>query len=214
MPILRLPLLLMLTVLLGACSEPVKTPLETADAFWKAVVKKDVSEIESLSLPNSLPEDLDEANIVAISNASFGKILIDGTKAEVETRITIASDEPVALPINTLMTEDEDGWKVDYRATVSAVNMQSPINDLLKELKVFGKEFSRQFDHSMDELDQAMPELQREIGRMGETFKERVPELKQQFESLAEELQKAIEDAFSDPQFKHQAPTEEEDKAI
>lgn len=216
MPI-RFFYLALFALLLSGCSSQPATPLSVSEAFWQAVQKKDLNAIEALSLPNSLPEKLEESNVVSISGASFGKIIIDGAQAEVETRITIESDEPLALPIRTLLVQEEDGWKVDYRATVSAVSMQNPLNDLLRELKVFGEEFGRQFDQSMDQLDEAMPEIQREIGRMGETFKERVPELKQQFEGLAEELQKAIEEAFDDPQFQNEDPSgapEEESKSI
>ena len=187
---------LFLTLVLSACQEQPATPMDVSQAFWEAVKQKDVNAIRQLSITNSIPADLKSEDVVSITNASFGKIVIDGTHAEVETRVTVASDHPASLPLDTVLIQENEQWKVDYQASMSAIYDGSQVSEIIRELKVFGENFSKEFDQSMHELDKAMPEIEKEVNRMGEALKEHLPAIKKQFEDLARELQRSLEEAL------------------
>jgi len=195
-----LPLLtiLLTTIFLTACEDEPKSPFEVTQAFWYAVENKNIDQIKQLISEKSLGDEYLAENIVSISKPGFGKIVIDGDIAEIETTVFVESDNPTEVSLDTLLVKENEKWKVDYHETVSKIHEGGKLNEILSELKNFSEKFSLEFESSLEELDKAMPEIEKEISNMGEQLKEHVPEIKKQFEELAEQLQQAIEESFSD----------------
>ena len=201
-----LPLLtiLLASIFLTACEDEPKTPFEVTQAFWYAVENKNIDQIKQLISEKSLRDEYLADNIISVSETSFGKIVIDGDIAEVETTVVVESDNPTTVPIDTLLVKENEKWKVDYHATVDAIGSGGQLAQVIRELRVFGEKFSRdfskEFESSMDELDKAMPEIEKEISNLSDQIKEHVPELKKQFEELAKQLQEALEESLSEEQ--------------
>ena len=196
--------ILLASVFLTACEDEPKSPFEVTQAFWQAMENKNVDQVKKLISEKSLRDESLADNIVSISQPSFGKIVIDGNEAEVETKVVIESDNPTTVPLDTLLVKENEKWKVDYHATVDAIGSGRELAQMIQELRTFGEKFSkdlsREFESSMDELDKTMPEIEKEIKNLGEQIKEHVPELKKQFEDLAKQLQDALEDSMSEEQ--------------
>ena len=195
---------ILLSLLLTACEDEPKTPSEVTQAFWHAVENKNIDQIKQLISEKSLRDEYLAENIVSVSEPSFGKIIIDGDIAEVETKVVVESDNPTEVSLDTLLVKENEKWKVDYHATVDAIGSEGQLAQVIRELRTFGekfsREFSKEFESSMDELDKAMPEIEKEISNLSEQIKEHVPELKKQFEDLAKQLQEALEDSLSEEQ--------------
>ena len=199
----RITLILLVSLFLTACEDEPKSPFEVTQAFWYAVENKNIDLIKKLVSEKSLGDEYlgDEYlpdNIVSVSEVSFGKIMIDGDIAEVETTLVVESDNPTTIPIDTLLVKENEKWKVDYHSTVGAIGSGGQLSQIIKDMKVFGEKFSMEFENSLNELDKAMPEIEKEISNMGEQIKEHVPEIKRQFEELAKKLQQALEESLAE----------------
>ena len=201
--LLWMPIILA-SVFLTACEDEPTSPFEVTQAFWHAVESKNIDQIKQLISEKSLRDEYLAENIVSVSKPSFGKIVIDGNIAEVETEVVVESDNPTTVSLDTLLLKENEKWKVDYHATVDEIGSEGELAKVIRELRGFGekfsKEFSKEFESSMDELDKAMPEIEKEISNLSEQIKEHVPELKKQFEDLAKELQQALEESLAEEQ--------------
>lgn len=190
------------SVFLTACEDEPKTPAEVTQAFWLALENKDIGQLKDFISEKSLQEDFNAENIVSVSNARLGRIIIDGKEAEVETTVTVESDRQDDIELETQLVQENEKWKVDYQATVDEIKSPGKLSRVIRDLRVLGKQFSDdlsdELESSLNELDQAMPEIESEIKELSEQIKEQVPELKQRFEGLAEELQQALEESLSD----------------
>ena len=196
--------LLCSSLLLSACEDGPKTPTEVSQAFWLAMENKNVDQVKKLLSSQSLKDEFSSDSIVSVSNAQLGKVIIDGSLAKVETNVTVESDKPTEVPLDTVLVKENKHWKVDYQATVEALHSAGSLAHVIRELRVLGEQFSKdlskEFENSMNELDKAMPEIEQEIKQLGEQIKGQVPELKKQFEDLTRELQEALEGSLSEEQ--------------
>ena len=188
-----------LGLFLTACNNEPKSPFEVTQAFWHAVETKNVDQIKKLISKKSLHDEILTENVVSISKPDFGKITIDGNNAEVETTVVVESDHPSTVSLDTFLVKENETWKVDYHATVDTLSSQGQLAQAIRDLRTFGekfsKDFSREFESSMDELDKAMPDVEKQIKNLGDQIKEQVPELKKQFEDLAKQLQQALKES-------------------
>ncbi len=193
--------ILIASIFLTACEDEPKTPSEVTQAFWMALETKNMGQLKHFISEQSLREEYTAEDIVSVSKARFGKILIDGRIAEVETTVTVESDQPEEVSLNTQLVKENEKWKVDYQATIDEINSTGKLSQVIRELRVLGEQFSKdlskEFESSMNELDKTMPEIENNIKHLGEQIKEHVPELRQQFEDLAEQLEQALEESLS-----------------
>jgi hypothetical protein len=122
---------------ISACSKP-QTPQEVAADFWQAVqsgkpnkVKKHISAKDQITM-----ESLQ--NVMPISNVSFGKILIDGDVASVDTHVTLEGDRAMELPINTHLVKENDRWTVDYERTINTIVAAGKVAAVIDQFKDIG----------------------------------------------------------------------------
>ena len=160
--------------LTGCQSE--KTPLETTKVFWSAIaenkldIAKEYCSSQSQQLPST--EKAKQKNI----GFDYGKIVIDGTRASVETEIISSADKKT--PFTTFLINENKSWKVDCQRSTIAFNGNQVFKHFFDELSNLGKGLSKQ-------LEEQLPILEKEIESFGQ-------ELKQQLDNVEKELKKSF----------------------
>ena len=160
---------------LSACDTK-KTPTETAQAFW-------------LALSNNQEEQAKEycsaqSQIVPSSNShrfrqvpfTFGKIIIDGHQAIVETHFTPPSSKEVSF--STFLVNEESIWKIDCKRSAAELSGNNLVNDFFNSLNELGENINKQ-------LEQQLPLIEKEIESFGQ-------ELKQQLDHLNDDLKQSL----------------------
>ena len=187
----RILLLAGMCALLISCGKP-KTPQEVADNFWRAVesgnpnqVKKHVSAKDQITM-DSLQ------NIMPITEISFGKIVIDGDIASVDTTVTLEGDRTMELPINTHLIKENKQWTVDYERTINTIVAAGKVAAVINQFKDIGNIVREGIEQSVDELEKAMPNIEEELSNLEQQIQQAVPALKSRFENFSKQLEQAL----------------------
>lgn len=190
-PLFFVVLLCQIIVFLTACSGP-DTPQVVTQKFWTAVesgkakeVKKFVSAKDKTSI-GTLEE------ILPISNVSYGKIVIDGTRASVETTITLESDQSMDLPITTHLVKEGNRWAVDYERTIYTITAAGKVAAVINQFKDFGIALKDGIGRSVTELEKTLPSIEKELEKMEDQIQQAVPELRSRFENFSKQLEQAL----------------------
>ena len=168
------------------------SPIEVSEFFWNAI-KDDKPEVarKYVSSKSHNEQDLTE-NILPINNVSFGKIVIDGDKAWVDTTVVLAADEPFSLPLKTVLLRENNQWKVDYDATVSSVSRDSDVARVISGLSELSGKIARELDRSLEEIQKAIPEVQKELENIEEDINKALPEVRKKIEDIIEQIEEAL----------------------
>lgn len=185
---LRYISLMFLLLLLSACLSP-KTPQDVAQVFWESVVKNDAKDVVEYSTLVDVKQFDRFSKDWAGFQVSWGRVVIDGDQASIESRFSKAGgSEADNREFTTYLVRRNGEWIVDYVRTSEEVR-GGVILDLLGALSDVGKELSAQ-------LESAAKEFSNEMERMGKEFEEHSESLDQQasksVEKFAEELQRSI----------------------
>jgi len=170
-------------VALTACQAR-KTPIETTQHFWSAIAKNqlDTAKKYCSSKSQHLPAT-DNARIKE-STFDYGKIVIDGLKASVETQfISPSSDKK--LSFTTFLVNENEDWKIDCQRSINAFNSHQVFKDLFNELSNLGKDLNKQ-------IEQQLPIIEKEIESFGK-------ELKQQLDTFEGNINKSLQKKQKDP---------------
>ena len=184
-------ILLLLTVLLAACSKP-STPVEVASGFWSAIeagdarmVKRRITAVEAASL-----ESLDD--VLPISGAELGRIIIDGREATIDTTVTVTGDKPLEFPLKTYLVLEDEDWKVDYGRTIEAVANAGKLAAVIDKVHEFGNTLQQGIERSVQELEHTLPQIEQELSRIEDQIKQHAPELRKRIEQFTQELEEAM----------------------
>lgn len=180
-------------LVLSSCQNTL-TPETVSERYWRAVQAKDSKKIKQYSTAfwdteteqiNSLPE---------IESFVLGQIVINDHKAEVETNLNIKNSEPdiETIQLITYLIQTEGVWKVDYDKTMQGIGPKS-FNDVIEELTELGNLLKDEFNHSLDEIDNAIPKIEEGISEFGEKIQEGIPELQNKLDELVQKLQDLLE---------------------
>lgn len=171
------------------------SPMEVSDKFWTAVKNRDgrmaSGYVTSGSLESLKQQDLDQ-DILPINNVSFGKTVIDGEQAWVDTDVVIAGNDPFHLPLKTVLLMENRDWKVDYDKTVASVSKSSSVARVLGELNNIGEQFNEKLNRSLDEIERTLPQVQKEIEKIEGNLREKLPELRQRLEEFMRQLEESL----------------------
>ena len=171
------------------------SPMEVSDKFWTAVKNGNgqvaSGYVTSGSLESLKNQDL-EQDILPINNVSFGKTVIDGEQAWVDTDVEIAGNDPFTLPLKTVLLMENRQWKIDYDKTVASVSKTSSVARVLGELNIIGEQFNEKLNQSLDEIERTLPQVQKEIEKIEDNMREKLPELKQRLEEFMRQLEEAL----------------------
>ena len=189
--------LLLLTALIAsvvACGKPA-TPDQIATQFWVAVeagdagkVKKYVSAKDKVTL-----QSLDD--VLAVDGVRFGKIIIDGNNASVDTNVTLAGNRATELPISTHLLRENEHWVVDYERTMQTMVAAGQVAAVINQFKDIGTAIKKGIGQSVNEFQQVLPEIEKELNNMERQIEQSVPKLKSRFEKFSKELEQALNSA-------------------
>lgn len=182
---------LLLGVLVAACSQPA-TPVEVATGFWAAVeagdarmVKRHITAAEAASLESI-------AEVLPVSGATLGRIIIDEREATIDTTITVTGDKPLDFPLKTYLVLEQDDWKVDYARTMEAVANAGKLAAVIEKVHEFGSTLQQGIERSVQELESTLPQIEQELSRIEGQIKQHVPELRKRLEQFTQELEEAM----------------------
>lgn len=198
----------LLLVALAGCSRP-ETPLETATAFWKAMVANDAAEVADLSTLSGASGYDGYARTWTDTVPSFGRVVMDKDRATVVTELPAgagANDKP--MTITTYLVRQNDNWLVDYKRTGNAVLHPSPLSGLIGQLSELGDRITASFNASSDDLSRQMNEFSREFeafsAQAGRKTEQAVEDYSEALQAFMEKLEKSVDKALNE---NRQAPT-------
>lgn len=169
-------------LLLSAC-QSVRTPSETAQAFWSAMAKDNLEQAKKYCTSQSQPLLISsQQNKLKNARFSYGKIVIDGNQASIETQVLQPGKKNSGF--TTYLIKEDDHWKVDYQRSVKSFSVDI-LEEIFNSLNNLGETFNKQ-------LEQQIPLIEKEIESFGK-------ELKQQIDSLESEFNKSYPQKKKNP---------------
>ncbi len=186
-----------------------KTPLQVSEHFWLGMQTKNVALVKKYSLSNSIDEPDEAALFENISAATFGKIIIDGDLAKVETNVTMTSNEKnMNITLQTYLENNNDAWKVNYRKTVLQLEVNRNMAEIFGDIEEMTTEMTEEIEESVGEIkEKIVPEIKSQIEHAEKKILEKLPELKNIFDELLHELEKSLEELMPSPE--EEAKTQE-----
>ena len=154
-------------VVLSGCEEKL-SPIEVSEHFWKGVEMRDATIIERFISSDSQANASSIENILPVKNTAFGRTVIEENMAWVDTTVTIESEKPFTLPLTTTLVKENGYWKVKYNETIASVSSGSDIARIMGSIQDLSGKFTEELDRSIGEMQKAIPEIKREIGRVEE----------------------------------------------
>ena len=191
----RLPfcILLFLPIVLSAsCQQRPMMPDEVARAYWNAIKSGNVNLQNDLSLQENASTN-DQINSLQIRDFKIRRTIIEGQKAIVEVDLELAdTTSPGHLPVDTVLIKQDTVWRVDHKTTMASLQSKNEIENAMTALHQFSKQFSKGLDQSFNELERQAPVIRRDIKQLMEQMSARLPALKQEFEKMIEDIDKAV----------------------
>lgn len=188
-------------LLLSGCFAP-KSPQDAAKAFWQAVVDNDAKDVATYSTL-SKPEDFDGFAVDWQGfKPTWGKIVIDGDHASIDTEFNgPSSTETAKRHCVTYLIRKGNVWKVDYKLTQISLR-GGAIGSLLGSVNQLGNELSKNLDSSVKQLDVELERLGRQFKEMADSFSQQAPKIldkhTEELQRIMKELEESINRALKD----------------
>jgi len=177
-------------------------PLQVSQKFWQGIQNKNIAlvRIYSVSDPKIKSQDLEKLPDITV--VSFGKIIIDGNHAEIETNITkLVDNETINITVNTVLINKNGKWKVIYQKTMSGLTLNQDISEMITEIQDMAGEVAKEIEGSVGEIkDKALPEIKSKLEAAEQELREKIPEIKNFIDDLLKNIEKAIEGSFPEKQ--------------
>ena len=123
-----------------------------------------------------------------------------------ETTVKLSkNDKPLSIKFATELKKEPSGWKVDYQKT--AENIQAEQNkdttkELADSLRALSKKLAREFSDAAKELKKHVPEIKENLNSLGnnaekelnQAWRQYGPVIQDNLQELAETINKAIEE--------------------
>ncbi len=189
--------MLIISCALFSCQSSM-TPLQVSENFWLGIQQKNIALVKKYSLPDSFNDPDDIEQFPDITAITFGKIIIDADYAEIETSVTILSDEKTMdIPLKTHLINENDIWKVNYEQTILPLMINQEMTDLFGGIQGLTGEFAEEIEKSVEEFkEKAIPEIKSKLEEAEQQLREKLPELKNMIDEFLQELEKSIEEAI------------------
>ncbi len=183
-----------------------KTPQQISEHFWLGMKTENEALVRKYSLSSSIDETEDITQFKSITKITLGKIIIDGDVAEIETTVTVSSNNKIMdVKLNTYLENNNDIWKVNYRKTVLQLKLNRNMAEVFSDIEEITEEVTEQIEKSVKEIkEKVVPEIKSEIEQAEQELLEKLPELKNVFDKFLEELEKSLEELI---------PAEKEEEA-
>ncbi len=190
-------LLLLPLLMLSACTEKF-TPQQVSEKFWEAVEQRDIAMIKKLTAEGTISSGDISEHLLPIRDVNFGRTIIDGDIAQVETEVEVLSDKPLRVPLETHLIMQDEIWRVDYNSTVAAVRIESSLAKLLDKLRVFSDGMKDHVNESIHDFEQNIPEIERKLDEVESALKEKIPQIRQQVEEFTRQLEEMLKSSPPD----------------
>ncbi len=209
-PTVSLVTLLFFFVTLMSCQSN-KTPSQVSEHFWLGMQTKNIALVKKYSLVSSVDESEDLAGFGKVSKYSFGRIIIDGDVAEVETKVLISSDNKnKEITLNTYLENHNDVWKVNFKKTVLQLVVKQSMEEVFNDIDKMTEEITGQIQESVEQMkekvvpemkskadeiqEKVVPEVQSKIEEVEKEMMKKLPELKSMLDEFLNELGKSLEE--------------------
>ncbi len=193
---LRFPLylffLIVSIVVLTSCQQKSMMPDEVARDYWNAVKSGDSSQLKSLTTNGRESQEDQMIKAIQLNNFKIKRTIIEESNAIVEVDLDLAESDSIPVPVNTVLIKQNQVWLVDHKTTIASLRSKSDIGDAIAALHRFGKMFSRDLDHSLNELERKAPVIRNDIKHLMEKMSKRLPTLKKEFQKLLEDIDNAV----------------------
>lgn len=175
---------------LAGCEQP-KPPEEVSVLFWQAVKTGNINKVGAFTAEKDiqLPADL-----VSINAIQFGRIIIDGNQASVETILSIQEERlEKEFVLETSLIKEEKDWRVKYEETMEQLVVEDEVDALIEGLQELGEQATEVLSESIQQMTDVLPEVREEIERVEQEMKQALPEFKQKLRGVLESLEEALE---------------------
>jgi DNA-binding ferritin-like protein len=175
--------------------ESSKTPLQVSEHFWLGIQKNNTALVRKYSLSDSLDESGNVDAFEGVRNIKFGKIIIDGNSAEVDTSLSIKLDEKTAdMFITTYLKNEDDIWKVNYEKTVRQLEANKNVAEIMIDIQEMTEEITKEIETSVEEIkEKVVPQIQSRAEQVEQEIKEKViPEIQSRVEQAEQEIREKL----------------------
>lgn len=179
-----------------------RSPLEVSEIYWRAAREGDMGTLRRHLTAESLRQLPGSREILPISGVEFGQTIIDGERAWVETTVTVKAERPLPLHVHTVLFQERGQWCVDHRATMDKLSRDGELAGVIASIERLSERFGEKMDDTLDELERALPEVQRELNRLEDHIRTQIPELQRRLE----EFRRKLEEVLKDPRRKPDQP--------
>lgn len=200
--LLRGMVVALVLALLTGCGKP-ESPREVSEAFWQSVTENDADGVVELSTLK-YPEQFDGfGKEWQATSVEWGRIVIDGSRATVETRFINADPgDGDGRKVLTYLERLDDEWTVDYERTHRAVTSRSMFDDVIGTLSSLSDRLSDSINQSSDSASERLDEMADELEALSVEAEKRSREalekygerLQEHIEELTESLEEALKD--------------------
>ena len=189
--LVNLSILVIAVIAFQGCSKP-DTPDQVAAKFWTAVTSGEAKQVKKFvsAKDKATLQSLNE--VLPIDAVTFGKIVIDGSLASVDTTVSLAGDREADLPINTHLVQENENWVVDYERTMQTMLAAGQVAAVINQFKDIGIAIKKGIGQSVNEFQQALPEIEQGLTEMEQQIEQAVPKLKSRFEQFSKDLEQAL----------------------
>ena len=149
-------------MLLSGCQTA--TPEEVTMKFWQALAQSNIENAKTLATANS-QRFVNLKEIDSLSTIQTGEVITDELTASVLTTI---SRNKKAITFNTVLLNEDEGWKVDFQQTHTNIAML-PFEGIAKSLEQLGDSF-------VNQLEDTVPLIEKEIESLGNELKGQIDE--------------------------------------
>ena len=175
---------------LTACFAP-KTPQETAQIFWEAVIDDDKKDVVAYSTLNDVQQYDGFAREWKNMQPEWGKVEIDEDEASIVTSFTDKTNPDAAkLKFVTYLVKQEDKWLVDYARTANGLSASAALGRLFDRFNKLGEEISSQLKNASNELGARLNSITEQLRELSSSLEQQLSANMQQF---ATELQKELD---------------------
>ena len=186
---------------LSACFEQ-NTPQEVSEDFWQAVISDDINDIIKYSTLNEAQAYDDFSQNFNKMQASWGKIIIEGNQASIDTILSNPNDtKAVKKEFRTYLVLQNEEWKVNYAQTRE--NMRGDVfSNLFDQLNQLGDNNSQQFNNSTDSFNAEMERMHKELNELSDSINQQATEsinkyaeiLRKKMDELTDSIERALKE--------------------
>ncbi len=186
---------LSLLLVLSACTDKVRSPLEVAEQFWQSAQqgKMDAAkQMVSWETVGYLKYINDEK--FTLRRVEFGEQDIQENKVTIDTVLVLERKQgsDVRIPTRTVIIKTEGVWRVQLKQTMTAV-LQQTMNEVANQfnqmLRKGMQELNKALTGSVDDISKSLEEGARELG---EALEGNARELNDSLNQFQQELEKKL----------------------